>query len=177
MSTPHPGVYRIDPSRSTITFRTRHLFGLGAVRGTFRLHEGEIRVADPPGESAVRATVDADSFHTGNPGRDRAVRSPRLLDTARHPAFTFTSGGTSGAVTGPESGAGGRWTVRGSLTVTGTTRPVELAIERARTDGPRLTAVATAGIDRYAFGVTGLKGLAARRLSCRIEIVAMSEGR
>jgi len=164
MKTPQPGTYRIDPGRCSITFRTRHLFGLGAVRGTLRLDAGEIRIADPVRSSAVRATVDAASFHTGNPGRDATVLSGRLLDAGRHPVLTYRSGELA------ESG--GQWTLHGSLTVAGNTAPVELAIEQARTDGGELTAAATAAIDRYAFGVTALKGLAARHLSCRIEIVA-----
>lgn len=102
-STPCPGTYTIDPERSVITVRTRHLFGLAPVRGTFRLGSGEI----------------------------------------------------------------------GSLVVTGRTRPVELAIERARADGRELSVVATTAIDRYAFGVTAMKGLAGRRLSCRLEILAI----
>jgi len=164
MDTPHPGNYRIDPGRSQITFRTRHLFGLGAVRGTFRLREGEIRVADPAETSAVRATVDAGSFHTGNPDRDRTVRSARLLDTERYPVFTFTSARLAEA--------DGRWILRGSLTVTGNEHPVDVAIERLATAGPEISVLASADVDRYAFGVTALRGLAARRLSCRIEIVA-----
>ena len=164
-----PGIYRIDPERSTITFRTRHLFGLGPVRGTFRLRTGEILVADPAGESAVRATVDAGSFHTGNPGRDGTVLSARLLNAGKYPDITFASSQVS------ESD--GRWAVRGTLVVTGHEQPVELAIEQARADGPRLSFVATAGIDRYAFGVTAMKGLAARRLNCRLEIVAIRTGR
>jgi len=112
----------------------------------------------------VRATVDAESFHTGNPARDQTVRSARLLDTAGHPIFTFTSTEVT------ESG--GRWVVRGRLVVRDAEHPVELAIEQARTDGPQLTIVASASIDRYAFGVTAIKGLAARRLSCQLEIVA-----
>lgn len=159
-----PGTYRIDEERCLITFRTRHLFGLGAVRGTFRLRSGEIRLAEQVQDSAVRATVDAESFHTGSPGRDRTVRSARLLDTAEYPTFTFASSEVA------ESG--GRWTVRGWLVVRGNSSPVELTIQEARADGPRLTIVATAGIDRYAFGVTAMKGLAARRLSCQLEIVA-----
>jgi polyisoprenoid-binding protein YceI len=159
-----PGTYRIDEERCLITFRTRHLFGLGGVRGTFRLHSGEIRLAGRIQDSAVRAAVDAGSFHTGNPGRDRTVRSARLLDTGQYPVLTFTSTQVA------ESG--GHWTVRGYLVVRGAEYPVELAIEEARADGPRLTIVASAGIDRYAFGVTAMKGLAARRLSCRLEIVA-----
>ena len=159
-----PGTYRIDEERCLITFRTRHLFGLGPVRGTFRLRSGEIRVAEQVQDSAVRATVDAESFHTGNPARDRTVRSARLLDTTGHPIFTFTSTEVT------ESG--GRWVVRGRLVVRDAEHPVELSIEQARTDGPQLTIVASAGIDRYAFGITAMKGLAARRLSCRLEIVA-----
>ena len=162
-----PGTYRIDEERCLITFRTRHLFGLGGVRGTFRLRSGEIRLAEQAGHSAVRATVDADSFHTGNPGRDHMVRSARLLNTAEHPVFTFTSTQVA------ESG--GRWVVRGRLVVRDAEHPVELAIEQARADGPRLTIVASADIDRYAFGVTAMKGLAARRLSCRLEIVAVQK--
>lgn len=160
-----PGTYRIDEERCLITFATRHLFGLGPVRGTFRLRSGEIRLAEQVGHSAVRATVDAESFHTGNPARDSAVRSARLLNTAEYPVFTFTSTQVA------ESG--GRWVVRGRLVVRDAEHPVELAIEQARADGPRLTIVASADIDRYAFGITAMKGLAARRLSCRFEIEAM----
>ena len=132
-----PGTYRIDEERCLITFRTRHLFGLGAVRGAFRLRSGEIRLAEQVQDSAVRATVDAESFHTGNPGRDRTVRSARLLDTAEHPIFTFTSTQVA------ESG--GRWVVRGRLVVRDAEHPVELVIEQARADGPQLTIVASAG--------------------------------
>ena len=32
---PATGTYRIDPSGSSVSFTTRHLFGLGVVRGTF----------------------------------------------------------------------------------------------------------------------------------------------
>lgn len=164
MNTPRPGTYQIDPGRSVIAFDTRHLFGLGAVHGTFRLHAGEIRIADPVPASAVRATVDAASFDTGNPGRDRTVRSARLLDTDRYPVLTFMSRQLAEA--------DGRWALRGSLVVAGHEYPVELAIEQVRADGTEMTAVASTDIDRYAFGVTAMKGLAARHLSCRIEIVA-----
>jgi polyisoprenoid-binding protein YceI len=159
-----PGTYRIDGERCLITFRTRHLFGLGPVRGTFHVRSGEIRLAERAQDAAVRATVDAASFRTGNPARDSAVRSPRLLSTGQYPVFTFTSTEVA------ESG--GRWVVRGRLVVRDAEHPVELAIEQVTADGPRLTVLATAGIDRYAFGVTAMKGLAARRLSCRLEIVA-----
>jgi polyisoprenoid-binding protein YceI len=39
---PAAGRYRLDPDRSAVTFRARHLFGLGAVTGTMTATSGEI---------------------------------------------------------------------------------------------------------------------------------------
>ena len=159
-----PGLYTIDPDRSHIEFRTRHLFGLAPVRGTFRLRSGEIRIADPVQKSAVRAAVDASSFSTGNPARDSTVKAARMLDTGQYPVFSFASTQVADS--------GGRWVVSGALVVTGHEQPIELAIDQARADGHELSVVASTEIDRYAFGVSAMKGLAARRLSCQFEIVA-----
>ena len=167
---PEPGIYRIDPGRSVITFRTRHMFGLGPVRGTLRLSAGEIRVAGAPQASTVRAVADAASFHTGNPGRDRTVRSARLLNTGRYPDITFTSS----RLTGEPSG---QWALHGLLSAAGNSHPVQLLIEQARSAGFEMRVEGTAAIDRYDFGVTAYKGLAARHLSCRVEIVAVREER
>jgi len=54
IAAPAPGTYRIDAARSAITFTTRHLFGLGAVRGRFDLRDGEIRITGPLDESSAR---------------------------------------------------------------------------------------------------------------------------
>ena len=164
IAAPAPGTYRIDAARSAITFTTRHLFGLGAVRGRFDLRDGEIRIADPLPESSARAVISAASFRTGNPSRDGAVRSARLLDTGAHPDITFLSRRLERA--------GGRWVLHGLLSVRGKAHPVELLIEEARPAGQDLRVRASAGIDRYDFGITKVKGLAARRLGFRLDIVA-----
>jgi polyisoprenoid-binding protein YceI len=39
---PATGTYRIDPSGSSVSFTTRHLFGLGVVTGTFGVLSGEV---------------------------------------------------------------------------------------------------------------------------------------
>ena len=41
-ATPHLGRYRIDPDATTISFRTRHVFGLLPVRGTFAARGGTV---------------------------------------------------------------------------------------------------------------------------------------
>ena len=44
---PAAGIYQLDPAASTVTFATRHIFGLAPVKGTFRLVSGQIAIADP----------------------------------------------------------------------------------------------------------------------------------
>ncbi len=161
---PAAGEYRIDPDRTTVSFATRHLFGLAPVRGSFRLREGHITVADPAPGSAVRATIAAGSFHTGTAARDTHVRSARYLDTERHPDIVFAS-------TGVER-AGGEWVLHGSLTVCGRSRPLDVRVLAMRPSGPDLRLTAQARVDRYEFGVTAGRGVAGRRLTLTLEVVA-----
>jgi polyisoprenoid-binding protein YceI len=72
---PAAGIYQLDPAASTVTFATRHMFGLAPVKGTFRLVSGQITIADPVTSSTVSAVIDAASFATGNPQRDKDVKS------------------------------------------------------------------------------------------------------
>jgi len=164
IAVPAPGSYRIDPARSAVTFTTRHLFGLGPVRGTFALREGQIEITDPVQQSSARARISAASFRTGNPGRDAAVLSARLLDAGTYPDITFSSSRLDHA--------GGHWILHGLLTVHGTARPVEVLVAEAQSGGPGLRLRASVHIDRYDFGITGFKGLAARRLTIGLDIAA-----
>jgi polyisoprenoid-binding protein YceI len=163
-----PGRYRIDAGRSTVTFTTRHLFGLAPVRGTFALRDGTVHVADPVTGSTVRARVAAATFQSGSAVRDAAVLSPKLLDATACPSLTFTSTGFA-----PAEGEAGQWQLRGALEVRGVTRPVEarVTVAPATNAGP-LRASAQLTVDRYAFGITAFRGLAARWLTVDLEIVA-----
>jgi len=157
-TTPQLGRYEIDAGRSTVMFRTRHLFGLAPVRGTFAIRSGTIDVADPLAGSAILAEIDAASFRTRNPQRDASVRSAGLIDAARHPVMTFRS----------ERIYDDKLT--GTLTVRGVTRPVSLAVELADVSPRTFTARATTRIDRTEFGVTGSRGLAGRYLDLSLEV-------
>lgn len=100
---PPPGIYTVDPKWSSITFTTRHMFGMGSVTGNFAIHEAEIVVVDPPTLSTVTVQVDARSFDTGSTRRDEKVRSASFLGAQEHPIISFVSesmtrhGGTDGA--------------------------------------------------------------------------------
>ena len=164
IAAPAPGTYRIDTARSLITFTTRHLFGLCRVRGRFALRDGEIHVTAPMSGCSARARISAASFHTGNPSRDRAVRSARLLDTGTYPDINFTSERLDHA--------DGRWVLHGLLSVRGSAHPVGLLLEEAQPTGQDLRLRASVRLDRYDFGITNYKGLAARHLGFRLDIVA-----
>jgi polyisoprenoid-binding protein YceI len=176
-TTPRPGRYAVDPARSSLSFRTRHLFGLLPVRGTFAVRGGTVEVAEPFTASRVRAEVDADSFRTGNSGRDTAVRSARFLDTGRHPLITFTAENVgTAALTSPLNAESTRSdgarpaTVDGTLTACGVTQPLTLAIGHAEVLADAFTVRARTRIDRTAFGVTASRGLAGRHLDVTLEI-------
>jgi polyisoprenoid-binding protein YceI len=157
---PPLGHYEIDASRSRVTFRTRHMFGLGPVRGTFAIRSGSVDIAEPLADSAIHAEIATASFTTGNPQRDRSVLSARFLDADRFPVISFRDG---------HVGADGK-TISGTLTVREVSRPVSLSIGQVTVAGQSFTASATVRVDRAEFGVTALPGLAGRHLDLTMEI-------
>jgi polyisoprenoid-binding protein YceI len=159
-TTPQPGHYDIDPDRSRVTFATRHLFGLGRVKGSLAIRGGTADVADPVAASAIYAEIETASFRTKSRQRDRSVLSPRFLDPAGHPVITFRSDRIE---------AEGQ-TLTGTLTVRGTARPVTLTLARCEVSRGSFTARATARIDRTEFGITAARGLAARYLDLTVEV-------
>jgi polyisoprenoid-binding protein YceI len=157
---PQPGHYAIDPDQSGVTFRTRHLFGLAPVRGTFAIRCGVADISDPVTGSSIRAEIDAASFRTGGTARDRSVLSARFLDPARYPAMTFQS----------EEVEPGRKMLTGMLTVRDTTMPVTLAITTWEVSRGSFTVRASTKIDRTRFGITAARGLAARDLDLTVDV-------
>lgn len=153
---PQLGHYDIDAGRSTIDFATRHLFGLAAVRGSFGIRGGTLAVSEPVGASQLSVEIDAGSFHTGTPARDSQVRSANLLDTDRYPLIVFVAEGFDGEM------------LAGQLTVRDVGAPVSLTLEQLSADSESFTVRASTRIDRYTFGVTAWRGIAARHLNLSI---------
>jgi polyisoprenoid-binding protein YceI len=155
MQTPQPGRYAIDTGTSTVRFRTRHMFGLGSVSGSFAIRRGTAEVAEPP---SVQVEIETASFRTGNAQRDENVRSARLLDADRHPVMTFAADGLGGRV------------LTGTLTVRGVARLVALPVELAEVSPGAFTVRAAMRVDRTVFGVTAYRGLAGRHLDVSVEV-------
>jgi polyisoprenoid-binding protein YceI len=161
---PVTGDFAVDPGASGVEFATRHLFGLGAVNGTFAISEGRIELREPAGTSRVTLTVPADSFDTGHAQRDGHVKGAGLLDVAKFPVITFISDRIT-----PRDGAA---RVEGTLTAHGVHQTVPVEVGSVSVVDGRLLVEATARVDRYAFGVTGKRGMAGRYLQLTFHVVA-----
>lgn len=162
---PPAGTYEVDPARSSLTFTTRHMFGLGKVTGTFQLESGTVTVAEPVTRSTAQAVIEAGSFRTGTPRRDDHVRSPAFLHTDRYPEIGFESATVA-------RGEAGAWIVQGFLTVRGDRAPVDLTVDSLSVENGSLRISVSATVDRYRHGLTASKGLAARRLRLSLAVIA-----
>ncbi|AUS81195.1 YceI family protein [Actinoalloteichus sp. AHMU CJ021] len=158
------GVFTIDPARSGISFRTRAMWGLLGVRGTFSVESGKVEVGEPATTSTVEAVVSAASFASGIPQRDEHVRSSDYLDVANHPRIVFVSDRFEWT--------GTRGTLQGRLTVRDVTRPVKLDVTSVTGGERELTARATTTIDRFDFEVTTARGMTGRKLQLTLDVVA-----
>lgn len=162
-TTPRLGRYSIDTDSSSITFRSRHFFGLMPVRGTFAIRGGTVEVTEPLPQSRLRVEIEAASFSTGNGQRDRDVRSVKFLDTDRHPLITFVSGRVDAT------------SVSGRLTVCGITRSASLSIVGSEVHTNSFTVHATTRVDRIEFGVTAARGMAGRHLDLTLEVTCVHD--
>lgn len=158
---PAAGTYRFNPRRSTISFATRHMFGMGKVTGSIALEGGELIVADPPEQSRVTAQAAVATFDTGLGQRDKQVKSGMFLDAAAHPTLGFVSDRVSAEDE--------QWVVRGLLVVRGEAVPVAFAITHVQVGEAETRIRAEARIDRYAHGITKFKGVAARHLDVVVD--------
>lgn len=113
------GSWALDTAHSSVAFSIRHL-GIAKVRGRFTRFDTHFEV-DDTGAATVGASIDLDSFDTGNPDRDAHIRTADFLDVANRPALTFRA-------TEPVR-VGEQFTVTGEATLGTLTAPVTLEVE------------------------------------------------
>jgi polyisoprenoid-binding protein YceI len=131
--------WRIDPDRSTVEFRAKHLWGLATVTGAFTRYHGTL---DPSG---VELTIEADSLDTHNKRRDKHLRSPAFFGADEHPYVRF--------VAERAELEGERLRISGVLHARGASLPLDLdATLRAAGDELEIEAVTTA--DHRRLGMT-----------------------
>ncbi|MFI7599514.1 YceI family protein [Actinoplanes sp. NPDC049681] len=156
-----PGTYRIDAGRSTVRFTATHAFGLKPVDGTFAVRSGTVVVAAEPDRSTASVELDAASFTTDDPRRDRDVRGRRFLAAQTYPEIGFRSSGITRTAQGVR--------LDGVLSVRDGSAPMSLTIAEVTptVDGYRFRATAT--VDRVAAGVRAGRGIIGRQVAVVVD--------
>jgi polyisoprenoid-binding protein YceI len=122
------GEWILDPSRSTVSLKSRSMWGLARVNGVFRQVTGNGTVS-PAGEVSGAITMAAASIDTKNTRRDTYLRSADFFDSDNCPHITFTADGIR------PSGQG--VTVTGTLSVRDRARPLTFDGTAAVHEGER----------------------------------------
>ncbi|WP_426226210.1 YceI family protein [Pseudarthrobacter sp. DSP2-3-2b1] len=164
---PAAGTYGIDTQRSTITYTSRHMFGLGTVRAEFSISAGQLESGASLEECGAGAVMDAASFRSGNARRDSDVKAKGLLDVARFPDIVFSS-------TEVRAADGGMVLV-GNVAMHGVVAPVEVRVSSwEQSSSGRIRVLARAEhLDRLSFGITGSRGWVGRYFDLGFDIVAV----
>jgi polyisoprenoid-binding protein YceI len=162
------GEWVLDPRRSSMEVTTWHLWHLAPVHGVFREASGNTTVS-PNGQVTGTLTVAAASITTGNPRRDRHLRSKAFLDSDTYPDITYSVGG----VWPSDEGI----TVTGSVTVRGRTHPLSFDAAVSAGDGREIRLDADVPIDRTDFGLTwNVLGIPSMNVVLRIHAVLTRRG-
>src|SRR5438046_959796 len=83
-------IFKIDPARSMIAFKVRHL--LGTAKGKFTTFSGTIDLdREQPAKSSVTASIQVASIDTAIAKRDEHLRGEELFSVQHFPAITFNS--------------------------------------------------------------------------------------
>lgn len=116
--------YVIDKKgmHASIQFKISHL-GYSWLWGRFNDFEGTFSYdKEKPGDAKFEVTVNTDSVDSNHAERDKHLRGEAFLDVKKYPQARFTS--TS--LTLNEDGSG---TLKGDLTLHGTTRPIAIDVK------------------------------------------------
>ena len=113
--------YQVDKAHSEALFTIKHL--MSRVTGRFGDFSGIINVdTASPAASSVEFTINTTSIDTGVADRDKDLRGPNFFDVEKHPTITFKSSKVTPATKD-------KFTVDGTLTMHGVSRPLSLAVE------------------------------------------------
>ena len=114
-------IFKIDPARSTVAFKVRHL--LGTAKGKFTKFSGAIDLdREEPEKSSVTVSIQAASIDTAISKRDEHLRSEAFLNVQKFPEITFKSRQVKR--TGSNVGE-----IVGDLTMHGVTRSITLHVQ------------------------------------------------
>jgi polyisoprenoid-binding protein YceI len=141
------GTWRLDPSRTEVTFHSPTFWGFAHVEGTFKDVEGSAEAA-AEGNVTGRLAIAATSVNTGIGRRDTHLRSPDFFDVQRFPVIEVSV--ESVEVSGPS------WvTLSVRLAVKDHEQELDLPVHVRDLRGGEVQLQTTTTLNRQAFGVDG----------------------
>ncbi|WP_291722443.1 YceI family protein [Bernardetia sp.] len=115
-------IWNIDPMHSEIQFKVKHLV-ISTVTGSFGEFSGKLEATkEDLTDAKITFEATIDSISTGNEQRDGHLKSDDFFGAEQHPKLTFES-------TSFEKKSDDEYTLKGNLTIKGTTKPVSLEVE------------------------------------------------
>ena len=137
------GSWKLDPARSSVALRSKTMWGLVSVKGTFSEVSGQAQVS-PTGDITGTVTIGAASVNTKVKKRDQHLQSADFFDVANHPSIVYSVRSVGPSEGGP--------TADGELTIRGVSRPVSVPLA-ARADGDAIRLDAEITVDRSQWGM------------------------
>ena len=113
---PFAGTFVVDPVHSSVEFAVRHM-GVSLFRATFEELSARLVAGDAQVRLEGSAPVESVSIRTPREFRDHVVYGADFFDARNHPEIKVTADDVA-------LNDDGTATVRGELTIRGTTRPV-----------------------------------------------------
>jgi len=159
--------YALVPGESEVGFRVKFLFG--TARGRFDTFSAGA-VVENGILLAAHAVIECKSINTFNTIRDRHLRSEHFFSCEAHPLLRFVS-------TRVTPRGGGRYALRGKLTMRGITHEIELEGELSRSEqGLGYAFQAEGTVNRGDWEITWMKNRRGRNLLIRDRIEIKIEG-
>jgi polyisoprenoid-binding protein YceI len=157
------GHWTLDANRSTATLRSKSMWGLAPVKGTFRKLEGTGTIS-PAGEATGSVALATDSLDTKMKKRDIHLRSADFFHSEKHQHITFTVDKVVPAGEGV--------TVSGTLTVRDHSRQITFPAKVEIAGDGDIALDATVQVDRSEFGLTWNQlGMASMKNTIGIHVV------
>lgn len=139
------GSWTLDPQRSSVRLKSRSMWGLAPVKGTFSEISGSAAVS-PEGDVTGTLQVASASIDTKNAKRDKHLRSADFFDSENYPAIVFEAQSVQPSAQG--------LTVIGTVTVRDRKLPLTFEAAVSVPDPGEVRLEAEVRIDRAEFGLT-----------------------
>ncbi len=164
--------YKLDPVHCSAIFRIQHL-NVSYFYGRFNGPEGTVTVDDAdPSKDKFDVTIKTDSLDTGNPNRDKHLKSGDFFSAQEFPTINFKS-------TAVKSSGDNKIDVTGDLTLHGATKSITVTLDRTGTAdtqvGHRTGFEGSFTIKRSDYGMNKMIGMVGDEVKLMISIEAVKQ--